>query len=424
MKRAGWILLLIVLLVGVSVQAQGLSASDGKLLAAADGTAITSAAFQYEAHLTVSGFDPFALQADLTGSGAFDHSASALDLSAKGNITVGTTQTIPVNSELRWLKDTLYLNPGAGWQSMSGASDTLANLVSLYLGLDTDPAKLSQWDLSSMAGLTDVIAALTSGDSSAFLTTQRLTDANGDAHFQSAVDLHALFQSESFVKAMIALANAQGTFMVTYDHDQFKQVNQANSAMFANAKVTVDQYVGLSDSQLQRIVLTLDLPIDPTQGSFPDAAFKISASLDVTLSDLNQPQNITAPDGANTVTAFTFPAPPALAEPDGGLTQYVFVKSMAAQELSLTSFDAQAGDQVTVTVRGLGLDFDGIASILAPNGDTLAQNDNHDHPGFLLGDYDPQIVNFQIPADGTYNVEVTEYDGNAGSYVLIINIQR
>ncbi len=428
MKRAAWVLLLIVLMIGVSAQAQGLSTADGKLLTSADAAALKSFAFQYQAKIAVDGLNNFSLDTDLSGSGALDHAALALDLSAKGNVKVGTTQTIPVNSELRWLNDTLYLNPGDGWQSLSGASDTLANLLSLYAGLDagldTGPESLSNWSVASITGMSDLISALTSGDSSSFLTTQRLADDDGDAHFQSSVDLHALMQTDAFVNAVAAFAQAQGNNLVIYDSGDLAKIVQTNSAMFANAKVTLDQYVGQSDSLIHRLVLTLDLPIDPTQGGYPDAPFKVSASLDVTLSDLNQPQNIAAPSGAKTVKAFAFPAPPALTEPGDGLTQYVFVKSMAAQEMSLTSFDAKAGDQVTITVRGIGLDFDGIASILAPNGDTLASNDNHDNPGFGLGDYDPQIVNFQIPADGIYNVQVTEYDGNAGTYVLTINIQR
>ena len=222
----------------------------------------------------------------------------------------------------------------------------------------------------------------------------------------------------------MALANAQGTMMVTFDQAKFKQVNQANSAMFANAKLNMDEYVGLSDHLLHRIVLTLDVPVDPSKGGFPNAPFNANAMLDVTLSDINQPQTISAPDGAKTVSDFIFPAPPVPETAGAGLTQYLFVDSIGASTTSTRSFEAKAGDTVTITVSGLELEFDSRLALLAPDGSMLAQNDDHDTPSFALGDYESQIADVTIPKDGTYQIQVSEGEGMAGSYLISINLRR
>jgi hypothetical protein len=79
---------------------------------------------------------------------------------------------------------------------------------------------------------------------------------------------------------------------------------------------------------------------------------------------------------------------------------------------------------VSITVRGLGLDFDPNVVLLSPDGETLAENDDYETTAFGLSGFDSQIADFPIPENGAYTVEINELDGQAGSFVLTITIQR
>ncbi len=432
MKRIVFALLGIALLLTSPVAAQedapALSADDAALLAAADAAPPDSFAFDYTAHLAID-LDTFMLTSDLSGSGAVDRTVPALALSLDGSIALGTTQTIPVSDQFRWVGDTLYLNAGDGWQSRQSAGQIAADFVSQYAFLSADAGALSGWDWTGIDGLSDVLNNLRAADPAAWLTTQRLDDeAVNDAqtaHFQTTADLHALMQTGAFADALTTLANAEGTMLMIYDHDQMADIAKANSAMFTGATVTLEQYVGLDDHLLHRVVLTVDMPIDPTQGGYPNAPFTANAVLDITLHDLNQPQDISAPDGAQPVDSFAFPAAPTPAPPGDGKTQYVFFDTISTENEPYTrTFDAQAGDVVTITASGLQLEADTQITLLAPDGSTLAENDDRDTPSFALGDYESQIADFAIPADGTYSVQVNDPYGGTGTYLLTINIQR
>ncbi|MEO8393172.1 MAG: PPC domain-containing protein [Chloroflexota bacterium] len=412
MKRIALCLILF-LLVTSAVSAQG------------DSTLVLpdSFAFDYTAHLAVEGLASFGFSADLSGSGKVDRAAPAFDLGVKGAIRLGSSQTISLDNEYRWVDDTfLFLHPDDVWQEWGSASAYLGMLIEAYAVVAVDWTPLTDWDLSGIDGWSDLISALTSSDPSAFLSAQKLADEGDSAHFQSTLDLRALMQTDAFVNAVAVFAATQGNNLIVYDHADLAKIVRANSALFENATVTLDQYVGLSDNLLHRIVLNLDMPLDPIQLGYPDPPFKVSASLDMTLSDLNQPQAIVMPE--QTIEMRSVSDEVRSTQADEGALQMVYFESRSEFEGYTRTFEAQAGDKVTLTARGIGLEFDPDLILLDASGVTLAENDDHETAAFGLGDTDSQIADFVIPTSGTYTAQVSELDGGSGEFVLTIDIQR
>ncbi|MCC6804304.1 MAG: PPC domain-containing protein [Anaerolineae bacterium] len=431
MNRIVFALLGIVLLVAAPALAQsdfGLSADDGLLLTAANTAPLGSFAFDYTAHLAVDGLDTFAMSADLSGSGAVDRAARTLGISAEGTVQLGTTRFLMVDSELRWVDDTLYLNPGDGWQAVSGVSAYAADLIYQYAALTTNPDALARWDMSAVDGVSAIVAALAGVDPAVFVSAQRLDDESvGDvptAHFQIIVSLHELMQTGGFVEAVAAFASAQGNDLITASPDELDEIVRINSVLFENASLTIDQYVGLDDELPHRFALNLNMPLDPTVLGYADLPFTVTATLDVTLSAINQPQDITAPDDAAAVEQFAFPAPSEPDSPGAGVSHYLFFETVGASEPYDRSFEGQAGDVVSITVRGLGLDFDTLLQLFAPGGEILLENDDYEGSPFGMGYYDSQIRHFALPETGEYTIHVEELDGGAGSFVLTMSIER
>lgn len=89
------------------------------------------------------------------------------------------------------------------------------------------------------------------------------------------------------------------------------------------------------------------------------------------------------------------------------------------------TFDAQAGDFVTLTVRGLANDFDTQVALLGPDGDLLADNDDN---GSLTDPYlafrDARITNYRMPASGSYTVSITGFGSSSGPFALTITTLR
>jgi len=433
MKRSAyrWMMLFVMLLVGLPAAAQdgtlGLSDADYALLMTANRAVVNRVSFDFNAQLAVQGLDTFAINADINGTGALDTASPALILSLNGDLNLGA-RYIPVRSELRWLDDTLYLNPGDGWQAIEGASRFAADAIAQYTGLHGEAAAIGLWEFDRIEGMNEIIAALMTIDPASFVMAQRLDDEtlNGVqvAHFQMTADLHALMQTEGFVNLVGALALVQGTNLVIYNHDELGEIVRANSALFDEAMLIFDQYIGVDDSAIYRIVLTLNMPLDPSRTGYPDAPFMVTAQVDMMQSNHNQPQEIAAPDGATIGDSFTFSPPAALETPDDDITQSVFFETIGDGESFLQSFQAEAGDIITVTVRGLGLEFDPYVAILSESGDILSENDDHESTAFGVNDLDSQIVDFSIPETGTYSVEVAEINAAVGSFVLTIRVRR
>jgi hypothetical protein len=243
------------------------------------------------------------------------------------------------------------------------------------------------------------------------------------AHFELTADLQKLIESNAFVEMVAAFAQAQGNNLVVLDHAELAAVVRANSTMFKGATFIVDQFVGVDDGFIHQVAMQLDAPIDPTVGGYDDEAFHVNWALNIKFSAINKPITITEPEGARVVSAFGFPSQAPLQAPTEGTTQYAFFADVSENGYSQV-FEAKAGDIVTLTARGLGLDYDAHLALSGPDYLTVAENDDHEGKRFGVNDPDPQIVDFKIPKDGRYQVIVTEVNGAAGSFLLTITVHR
>jgi hypothetical protein len=170
--------------------------------------------------------------------------------------------------------------------------------------------------------------------------------------------------------------------------------------------------------------LTANLPLDPSKHGDPDKPFAVAVKLDVALSDLNQPQTVALPAGAQVVPAFMLLPEPVQDTPGNGLTQYVYIESIGAKGAYEHALALQANDHITITERGVGLNFGGVTKLLSPDGKTLAEDDGYDAHVFAGSDSDAQIADFIISKAGTYKVRITEYQGNAGTFILTLAVKR
>ena len=114
--------------------------------------------------------------------------------------------------------------------------------------------------------------------------------------------------------------------------------------------------------------------------------------------------------------------PVATGAPTGLPDEQVELGSIKSGDTYSYNFDAQAGDWVTITARGLSTGFDPYLSLLSADGTVLLNNDNN---GTSYGDYayyDSLIRNYHITTAGTYTVEVTGTDSTSGSFGLTIGV--
>ncbi|MBE0690444.1 MAG: hypothetical protein IH587_10030, partial [Anaerolineae bacterium] len=88
------------------------------------------------------------------------------------------------------------------------------------------------------------------------------------------------------------------------------------------------------------------------------------------------------------------------------------------------SFVAQMGDYVTIEVRSRTMGFDPRLRLLAPNGDILAENDDHGSSDASLGMLDSRIHLYPITLDGTYTLDVEGFDANPGLFDVTLRILR
>ena len=110
--------------------------------------------------------------------------------------------------------------------------------------------------------------------------------------------------------------------------------------------------------------------------------------------------------------------------PLGRGTDQVFTGEISANGTFSQTFDAQAGDFVTVSVRALNQDFDPRMQLLSPDGVIVADNDDHGTGVGDLGFLDSRVQNYIVPESGTYTVEVQGYRDSAGSFAVTVTTLR
>jgi hypothetical protein len=102
----------------------------------------------------------------------------------------------------------------------------------------------------------------------------------------------------------------------------------------------------------------------------------------------------------------------------------LFTGTISANSTYTQTFDAQAGDYVTITVQSQTQDFDPRVQLLSPDGVILADNDDHGTGAVELDVYDSRISNFIIPKTDIYTIEVQGYRASAGAFKLTITTLR
>lgn len=88
------------------------------------------------------------------------------------------------------------------------------------------------------------------------------------------------------------------------------------------------------------------------------------------------------------------------------------------------TFEASAGQYVTILVNARTAEFDPQVALYSPQGVMLAENDDHSSELNELAFRDSLIRNFPIPETGTYTIEVRGFQDSAGEFNLLIRRPR
>ncbi len=107
-------------------------------------------------------------------------------------------------------------------------------------------------------------------------------------------------------------------------------------------------------------------------------------------------------------------APPALAESE------IVPGSLASGGTFAYSFTANAGETITLAARDLSNTLDPSLLLMDSQFNRVAENDDHASDDPALDQHDPKIQDFVIPADGVYNVLVSDDAGGEGAFQLVI----
>lgn len=102
----------------------------------------------------------------------------------------------------------------------------------------------------------------------------------------------------------------------------------------------------------------------------------------------------------------------------------IFTGQIGVGEVFTQTFEAQAGDFVTISVRTLSQGFDPQVALVSPSGLIVADNDDHGTNASDIGFLDSRIHNYPIVESGTYQIEVTGYRASAGTFAVIISTIR
>ncbi len=84
------------------------------------------------------------------------------------------------------------------------------------------------------------------------------------------------------------------------------------------------------------------------------------------------------------------------------------------------TFEAAAGEVVTITARDLSRTLDTRLLLLDADGATLTENDDHGTDDPALDVLDSRIAAFRLPADGVYTLVLLDFIGRAGRFEVVI----
>jgi hypothetical protein len=84
----------------------------------------------------------------------------------------------------------------------------------------------------------------------------------------------------------------------------------------------------------------------------------------------------------------------------------------------------QAGDKLTITARDGNRQLDPYLRIVDSNGNPIVSNDDHNSDDFSLNIFDARIADWEVLADDTYVLEVSDFLGREGNVLLEIRKHR
>ncbi len=84
------------------------------------------------------------------------------------------------------------------------------------------------------------------------------------------------------------------------------------------------------------------------------------------------------------------------------------------------TFEGVEGDIVTITARATDNSLDPVTTLIGPDGDEVASNDDHDDDDPDLERFDSRISEFELPETGEYTVSVRGFGGFGGELELTI----
>lgn len=105
-------------------------------------------------------------------------------------------------------------------------------------------------------------------------------------------------------------------------------------------------------------------------------------------------------------------------------TDQTFTGEIRANGTFSQTFEAQAGDYVTISVRAEDEGFDPRLQLLSPDAVVVADNDDHGTAAQDLSFLDSRIHNFHVTESGTYTVQVQGYRDSAGAFTVIVSTLR
>lgn len=313
MKRFRLVALLLVLLVGIAVVPSAL-AQDTFGLSSADydywtSAVETSAAFNtisydYTFRLDVSGLDP---SGDVTiwvgGGGQIGEvdGVPMFSMTSVGELS-GGGETLPINMEVRFIGDSIYINMGDGGGWIGGrVEELLSSITEMFGTLPIDPDNLLEGDTSgmedmmAMPGMMDAMMALSTLQPSEFITISREANMGGQAHFVINFLISDLLSSDAFAPLLsMGMAQGMGADASGMTQQEMQQMSMMVGMLFSDLTLTYEQFINTSTNLVERGVLTLNFPLPAMLTGGADAS--INMEMAVNLSGYNEPISVEAPE--------------------------------------------------------------------------------------------------------------------------------
>jgi hypothetical protein len=472
-RRAIFPIVLLLFALVPLTRAQGstfdLSPEDYDLFTAAHAASAGVNAFQFEYSLSFAliGIPEGSVSIDVSGGGAVDSSGDSPALQLTLNGSASAPQETPIQAELRLVDNVLYINapdPTTGaqtWQGISTAELTSFAQAGFVPGLPTSGAGVDSAQLSSA-----VAAAFATLDPSEFITISRLEDeAVGDVnttHFSTNFSLTDFAGTDAFAAILTAAASAGGT--TSLPTDDLSSIPQMVGMIVSNSAITVDEYFGAEDQFLHRAGINVALELNPAMLGLTEP-LNLALNLDVTLSDHNQPQTITAPEGVEITSitppqdvisaapTITLPAIPTVVvptvvvptlqvlasptptnQPQGAVIPTTAsstgtITANTPVEVQLTGsgavdvrYTGNVNEVISVTARSLETSgvLDTTLEVLDSSNTRLGYNDDHGSTRTDLDNFDSYIRDLKLTSGGELIIRVSTFTGAGAGRVEVL----